>query len=91
MYSVYICKKLTVSVVIAHESWMSVFVCVCVYIYIYMCVCVCVCVCVCMCFCVCVCVFFKYIYLFCMLHNYEVILHAVVFLYTISIQLHNIN
>jgi hypothetical protein len=35
--------------------------------------------------------FFLNIYLFCMLNYYEVILHATVFSYTVSIRLHNIN
>jgi hypothetical protein len=48
-----------------------------------------VCMYVCMCVCMYVCVF---IYLlFCMLHYYEVILHAVVVSYTISLALHTVN
>ena len=61
--------------------YICIYICMYVYIYIY----------VYMYVCIYVCIYVFYNYLFCMLHYYEVILHEVVFSYTISIQLHNIN
>ena len=45
-------------------------------VYVYVCVCVCLCVCMCVRMWVCVCVYLFIYLLFCMLHYYEVILHA---------------